>query len=45
MFSLIWEYQGSYYKKDTKDLGYLDKIGDLLDRSYYKRLSYGALES
>jgi hypothetical protein len=44
MFSPIWEYQGSYYKKNTKNLGYLDKIGDLSDRFYYKGLSYRALE-
>jgi hypothetical protein len=31
--------------KNIKDLGYLDKIGDLPDRSYYKGLSYRALES
>jgi hypothetical protein len=32
-------------KKNTKDPGYLDKIGDLPDRSYYKGLSYRASES
>jgi hypothetical protein len=45
MFSFMWEYQGSYYKKDTEDLGYLDRVGDLPGRSYYKGLFYEASES
>jgi hypothetical protein len=32
-------------KKNTKDLGYLDKVGDLPGGSYYKGLSYRTLES
>jgi hypothetical protein len=31
--------------KNTKDLGYLDKIGYLPGRSYYKGLFYRASES
>jgi hypothetical protein len=30
--------------KNTKDLGYLDRICDLPDGSYYKGLFYGTLE-
>jgi hypothetical protein len=45
MFSLIQEYQGPYYKKNTEDPGYLDKVGDLPSRSYYKGLSYRTSES